>query len=40
MEFPGEARKLRGQDVGCVLHLDVEAAKNDDRSWEWRETLR
>lgn len=40
VEFPGEVRKPRGQDVGCALHLDVEVAKNDDRSWEWRRTLR
>lgn len=30
MEFPGEGRKLRGQAVGCALHLDAEVAKNDD----------
>lgn len=29
MEFPGEVRKLRDQDVECALHLD-EVAKNDD----------
>lgn len=36
----GEARKLRGQEVACTLHLDAEVAKNDDRGWEGRETLR
>lgn len=40
VEFPGEARKLRGQEVACTLHLDAEVAKNDDRGWEGRETLR
>jgi len=40
VEFPGEARKPRGQEVACTLHLDAEVAKNDDRSWEGRETLR
>lgn len=34
VEFPREIRK---QDVGCAVHLDVEVAKSDDRSWECRE---